>query len=88
MNQTVEIIVSAVCPACSVRVRFSKELKLGQLLTCPECENTLEVIRVSPLRLGWAYEDEPEIDTPSSSWQFEDKEEAQEWQDEEEEDWR
>lgn len=87
MNQTVEIIVSAVCPACSVRVRFSKTLKLGQILTCPECENTLEVIRVSPLRLGWAYEDEPDLDT--SSWQSEEREETLEWQDEEEEEnWR
>lgn len=88
MNQTVEIIVSAVCPACSVRVRFSKELKLGQILTCPECENTLEVIRVSPLRLGWAYEDEPDADT--SSWQSEEREETSEWLDEEgeEETWQ
>jgi lysine biosynthesis protein LysW len=51
------------CPECDVRLRFHKPLKLGQLMVCPECEETLEVISLHPLALTWADE---------SPWDYED----------------
>lgn len=46
-----------ICPSCDTRVRFDKPPKMGQFVTCPECENMLEVVRLSPLKLDWAFEE-------------------------------
>lgn len=46
-----------ICPACDTRVRFEKAPKMGQFVTCPECENMLEVVRLSPIKLDWAFEE-------------------------------
>lgn len=54
---TVPQVSMADCPECDARLRFHKPLKMGQLIICPECEETLEVIALRPLELGWADED-------------------------------
>ena len=55
--------ILAECPECDGRLRFRKNLKIGELILCPECEVTLEVVSIKPLELGWA-DDDP--------WDFED----------------
>ncbi len=45
------------CPECQARLRFYKPLKVGHLVVCPECEETLEVVSSRPLEFNWADED-------------------------------
>ena len=55
------------CPECNSRLRFHKSLKIGQLMVCPECDETLEVASLRPLELDWAEEeprDSEEYDDP------------------------
>jgi lysine biosynthesis protein LysW len=39
-------------------IRFERQPVLHDLVTCPECGTELEVIKLSPLKLDWAYDDE------------------------------
>jgi lysine biosynthesis protein LysW len=50
-------IVSGICPECDSRIRFPEMPALGTLVRCPECRTTLEVIRSSPLKFDWAFEE-------------------------------
>ena len=50
-------VTATLCPECQARLRFHKPLKMGQLISCPECEETLEVISLLPLELYWADEE-------------------------------
>lgn len=61
MNSATQTI-TATCPACETRIRFGKVPHMGQLVTCPECEEALEVVRRAPLTLDWAYDDDNEVD--------------------------
>ncbi len=45
--------ISAFCPACDTRIRFSERPKLFDLVTCPECDETFEVVGLSPIELDW-----------------------------------
>lgn len=45
------------CPECDARIFFERTPDIGQLLACPECGTSLEVIRTSPVELDWAYEE-------------------------------
>ena len=44
----------AECPSCDTSIRFHKQPRMGQMLTCPECEEALEVRRLNPITLDWA----------------------------------
>lgn len=48
------------CPECDTRIRFHVQPRLGQLVTCRECGEISEVIRLEPIKLDWAYADEEE----------------------------
>jgi lysine biosynthesis protein LysW len=45
------------CPECDSRLYFDRPPDLGQILPCPECETSLEVIGTNPVRLDWAYDE-------------------------------
>ena len=45
----------AKCPECGNPVKLSKDIKLGALTTCPECDCLLEVISLNPLDLDYAF---------------------------------
>jgi len=45
------------CPECDSRIYFDRRPDNGQMLVCPECETSLEVISVNPIRLDWASEE-------------------------------
>ena len=46
------------CPVCGGEVPTEAEVVIGELLTCPDCGSELEVLEVSPLKLGEAPETE------------------------------
>jgi len=48
---------TARCPECDTRIYFNRPPDLGQILVCPECETSLEVIGTNPVRLDWAYDE-------------------------------
>lgn len=41
------------CLECDSRIYFSRKPDLGEIIVCPECETSLEVIRTAPIRFGW-----------------------------------
>ena len=53
---------SANCPECGANLQFHKPPKLGQLVACPECDETLEVVLLRPLELNWADEDPRDVE--------------------------
>ena len=75
------------CPSCDTSIRLSGKLHIGQLVTCPECGDVLEVIQLSPaVKLDWAfeepfeddkddYEDEDEYDFEDEDYDLDDEEE-------------
>ncbi len=46
-------VLTVFCRACHSRITFSERPELYDLVTCPECDEVLEVINVSPIRLDW-----------------------------------
>ena len=46
-------VLTAYCRACHSRIRFNERPELYDLVTCPECDEVLEVINLSPIRLDW-----------------------------------
>lgn len=45
--------VIAFCRACQSRILFSEKPELYDLVSCPECEGTFEVVNLSPFQLDW-----------------------------------
>jgi len=45
------------CPECDSRIYFERRPDTGQMIVCPECETSLEVIGAYPIRLDWADEE-------------------------------
>lgn len=41
------------CLECDSRIYFERRPDAGEIIVCPECETSLEVIRSSPIRFGW-----------------------------------
>lgn len=50
------------CPSCDTRIRFRNNLFTGQMVTCPDCGDVLEVVRLNPIKLDWAFEEPFEVD--------------------------
>lgn len=48
----------AICPSCGEDVRISGRPKIGQKVTCPHCEDYLEVIEIDPVELDWDADDD------------------------------
>lgn len=53
-----EKTISARCPECDSRIYFEKTPDVGQMIACPECGTSLEVVESVPLKLDWAFEPE------------------------------
>lgn len=58
MSPKSEKSISARCPECDSRIYFEKTPDMGQMLSCPECGTSLEVVKTRPLELDWAFEPE------------------------------
>ena len=56
------VMFKARCPNCGSTVRLEQKPELESLVFCPECDETLEVVSVNPLRLDWAYDDDDDYD--------------------------
>ncbi len=50
--------IRTTCPDCSAAVYFESLPELDQEVVCDECESSLIVVRVKPLKLDWAYDDD------------------------------
>ncbi len=48
------------CPACDARIHFSRRPNLGDVIVCHECDETLKVISLTPLKLDWSFMDDDE----------------------------
>ena len=89
MSNSIKVI--GVCPDCNGEIRFRKSPHLGMLVTCHNCQTSLEIVRRDPLELDWAFddpfdEDEDEEDLDDfEDWEDE-EEDYEDWEDEEEDD--
>ena len=45
------------CPSCDSRIYFERRPDTGEIIVCPECEASLEIMRNNPIRLDWAYDE-------------------------------
>ena len=75
----------AICPSCGEWVNLLDHPKIGQKITCLECEADLEVIEVNPVELDWAYMEE-ELDDDWDNDEDWDEEEDLDEEDDEDED--
>lgn len=73
MSHSIKVI--GLCPDCNAEIRFRKSPHLGQLVTCHNCQTSLEVVRREPLELDWAFDD---------PFDDEEDDELDEWDDDEE----
>ncbi len=56
-RKTVRKGLSTFCPACGTDIYFRRLPRRGNYVTCHECESLLEVVRLAPLTLEWAFEE-------------------------------
>lgn len=54
--------LSTYCPACGSDIHFRRLPRRGSTVTCRQCQSFLEVIRLAPLTLEWAFEEPFEDD--------------------------
>ena len=47
------------CPDCEIPIRTGPRPRIGQRLTCPHCNASLEVTDVSPLEVYWVIDKQP-----------------------------
>lgn len=50
-------MATAFCPDCDEEINLGRKARIGQRVTCPNCESALEVIETDPPELDWAYDD-------------------------------
>ena len=43
------------CPSCGEYIYLGDRARIGQFITCSSCEDELEIIRLNPIILDWAY---------------------------------
>jgi alpha-aminoadipate carrier protein LysW len=48
--------VSVACPECESTVQVKDDLRVSELLECPDCKSELEVITTEPVTLALAPE--------------------------------
>ncbi len=49
-------MVKADCPSCGTKIQLILKPKLGQKLTCKQCNADLEVVWLDPLELDFPFE--------------------------------
>ena len=58
-------MIKVECPSCGETIRFEKQPKLGQLITCSACKTALVVSATHPLTLNWVAADAWAPESPS-----------------------
>jgi len=46
------------CPECEAQIAVPEQIRISELVECPECRSDLEVLTASPLLLAMAPEPE------------------------------
>ena len=50
-------MLQAACPECHSQVPFASAPQLGERTDCSACRAALEVVKLRPLELDWAFEE-------------------------------
>jgi lysine biosynthesis protein LysW len=50
-------MLQAACPECHSQVPFESAPRLGERTVCTACRAALEVVKLRPLELDWAFEE-------------------------------
>jgi lysine biosynthesis protein LysW len=69
----------AVCPSCGDTMRLTERPHLGERVTCPACQEALEIVELNPVELDWAFDDDDDY--------YDDYEEEEEDYDDYDDDW-
>ncbi|MFN2187856.1 MAG: hypothetical protein ACK2T3_03765 [Candidatus Promineifilaceae bacterium] len=56
------------CPSCDAIIRLSRRPRLGAIIVCQECDESFEVVSITPLQLNWSLPDDDD-----EYWTGEDK---------------
>jgi len=75
---TVAQNLTVYCLDCDHPIKLASQIKVGQVITCPNCEAELEVINREPLEVDFYYEgweDDQEWDDEDEDWDDEDEDE-------------
>ena len=57
MNKSANELTTT-CPLCQSRIQFRKLPHLRDIIVCNECEETLEVVGLAPLKVDWSLLDD------------------------------
>lgn len=60
MATKVKKSLAAICPNCEETILFHNLPEIGQLVTCVECNDELEIIALNPILLSWPIYDDDE----------------------------
>jgi lysine biosynthesis protein LysW len=55
------------CVDCGEPTTLSGRIEIGQIVTCPECYATMEVISLDPVQVDWV-RDEPVYTDQEEDW--------------------
>jgi alpha-aminoadipate carrier protein LysW len=55
-----EYMPRGTCPECDAEVQVDDDMDKGDLVECPDCGSTLEVVGLDPIELDLATEEEEE----------------------------
>ena len=56
MFKSCEKVNMAKCPSCDNKVKLGQKPRIGLRIICPECEAVLDILRLNPPLLDWAFE--------------------------------
>ncbi len=51
----------AVCPECEAEIHVDDDLDKGEIISCEECETSLEVVGLDPIELDVADDDSDDL---------------------------
>lgn len=63
--------VRATCPDCGSSVHLHRP-ELDDEVVCPECESSLLVVRLNPIKLDWAQDYDDDYDDDDDYWDDDD----------------
>ena len=55
-------MASAACASCEAQINVGKKPVVGQHVTCPSCDEVMEVVWLTPVELDWAIDDDDDYD--------------------------
>jgi hypothetical protein len=66
-------MASAACASCETQIEVGRKPVVGQRVTCPSCDEVMEVVWLQPVELDWAI-DEDDYDDDEDDYDYDEEE--------------